>query len=311
MTTLRRTKLVIAGIVFALLAIGCSSGGNKQKFAYVEKPVEQLYAQATRAMDKKRYEEAVAFFEEVERQHPYSTWARRAMLMKAFAYYQGNDYEESIASVDQFIALHPGNKDAPYAYYLRAMNFYERVRDVGRDQEYTNNTVQAFNDLIRRYPETEYARDARLKLDLAFDQLAGKEMYVGRYYLSAGKHIAAINRFKRVVSNYQRTSHTPEALHRLVEANMEIGLVEEARSAAAVLGHNFPGSEWYADTYKLMKRYGVLQPGTKPVSTKRKKKKEKERSLEELRTYSPPASAIDLIERDEGSIDQSQSGGGR
>jgi len=306
-----RLFFTLACALLLALTSACSSTKKKEKFAYVERPVEQLYAQATKAMDRKRFPEAVAYFEEVERQHPYSSWARRAMLMKGFAHYQGNDYEESIAAVDQFLALHPGNKDAPYAYYLKAMNFYERIRDIGRDQEFTNNTVQSLNDLIRRYPETAYARDARLKLDLTFDHLAGKEMYVGRYYLKAGKHIAAINRFKRVISNYQRTSHTPEALHRLVEANMEIGLIEEARSAAAILGHNFPGSQWYGDTYKLMKRYGVLQPGTKPVVSKkrRKKKKQKELSPEDFRALEPPAAGNDLIE-DTGSIDQSQSGGG-
>lgn len=272
--------------------------------------MELLYAEATRAMDRKRYPEAVAYFEEVERQHPYSAWARRAMLMKAFAHYQGNDYNESIAAIDQFIALHPGNKNASYAYYLKAMNYYERIRGVGRDQEFTNNTVQSLNDLIRRYPHTEYARDARLKLDLTFDHLAGKEMYVGRFYLKTGKHIAAINRFKRVINNYQTTSHTPEALHRLVEVNMELGLIEEARASAAILGHNFPGSEWYSDTFKLMKRYGVLQPGTKPVVSKRKKKKKnKELSPEDFRAFEPPSGGTDLIDNDGGSIDNSKPGG--
>lgn len=248
----------------ACIAIAaCSSNKKKEKFAYVERPVETLYASATRELERERYEEAIAYFEEVERQHPYSAWARRAMLMKAFAYYQGNDYEEAADALDQFIALHPGNKDAPYAYYLKAMCFYERIRDVGRDQEYTNNAVAALNDVIRRYPNTEYARDARLKLDLTFDHLAGKEMYVGRFYLKQNKHIAAINRFKKVITDYQTTSHAPEALHRLVEAYLELGIVEEARAVAAVLGHNYPGSPWYQDSFRLFERFDLVAGGSR------------------------------------------------
>ncbi|MEM9495630.1 MAG: outer membrane protein assembly factor BamD [Pseudomonadota bacterium] len=250
---------LIAGLSLALGA--CGSGGKKEKFAYVERPVETLYASATKEMEKRRYDRAIAFFEEVERQHPYSSWARRAMLMKAFSYYQGNDYEEAIQAVDSFIALHPGNKDAPYAYYLKAMCFYERIRDVGRDQDYTNNAVQALTDVVRRYPDTEYAVDARLKLDLTYDHLAGKEMYVGRFYMRNNRHISAINRFKYVLTNYQTTGHVPEALHRLVEAYLQLGIVEEARAAAAVLGHNYPGSRWYEDSYRLFERRGILLAG--------------------------------------------------
>lgn len=253
------------GVFAVLIALAaCGSSGNKAKFAYVERPVETLYADAAREMERKRYDRAIAFFEEVERQHPYSSWARRAMLMKAFAYYQGNDYEEAIEALDSFIALHPGNKDAPYAYYLKAMCYYERIRDVGRDQEYTNNAVEALNDVVRRYPNTEYARDARLKLDLTYDHLAGKEMYIGRFYLKNNKHIAAINRFKRVIEKYQTTSQVPEALHRLVEAYLEIGVIDEARAAAAVLGYNYPGTRWYQDTYRLFEKHNLLVADLRP-----------------------------------------------
>ena len=245
-------------VAVALVVVGCSSTGQKKKFDYVERPVETLYAEAAKKLEQKRYDEAVAFFEEVERQHPYSDWARRAQLMKAFSRYQANDYEEAITALDQFIALHPGNKDVPYAYYLKAMSFYERIRDVGRDQGFTDNAVAALNDVVRRYPGTEYARDARLKLDLTSDHLAGKEMYVGRFYLKENKHIAAINRFKFVINNYQTTTHAAEALHRLVEAYLEIGIESEARAAAAVLAHNYPGSPWYQDTYKLLQRNDLL-----------------------------------------------------
>lgn len=255
-------KVLLVLVASAAIAACGSSGKKKQKFAYVERPVETLYSLATRDLERKRYDNAIAYFEEVERQHPYSAWARRAMLMKAFAYYQGNDYEEAVTAVDQFISLHPGNKDAAYAYYLKAMCFYERIRDVGRDQDFTNNAVAALNDVIRRYPDTEYARDARLKLDLTFDHLAGKEMYVGRFYLKQNKHISAINRFKYVVENYQTTSHVPEALHRLTEAYLELGIIDEARATAAVLGFNYPGSSWYEDSFRLFENRGLLAEGS-------------------------------------------------
>ncbi|NWG71412.1 MAG: outer membrane protein assembly factor BamD [Parvularculaceae bacterium] len=266
---MRPFRLVL-GVAAAAVLAACSSGGDKKKFAYVERPVEQIYADAARQLERKRWDEAVELFAEVERQHPYSAWARRAMLMRAFARYQTNDYDEAIEALDQFISLHPGNKDAPYAYYLKAMCHYERIADVGRDQENTDNAVKALNDVIRRYPNTEYARDARLKLDLTYDHLAGKEMYVGRYYLKQYKHIAAINRFKYVVDNYQTTDHVPEALYRLVEAYLQIGVVDEARAAAAVLGANYPGSVWYADAYKLFKRNNLIDSAGLPVARPKK-----------------------------------------
>lgn len=283
--------LCIAAAALSLAACG-SSSKKKEKFAYVEREVEILYQEASTAMERKRYDDAVELFGEVERQHPYSAWARRAILMKAFAQYQQNDYDDAVTTLDQFIALHPGNKDAPYAYYLRAMCFYERIRDVGRDQDYTNNAVSALNDVVRRYPESEYARDARLKLDLTFDHLAGKEMYIGRYYLKYGKHIAAINRFKTVVDHYQTTNHTAEALYRIVEAYLQIGVVDEARAAAAVLGANYPGSVWYEDAYNLMRKNGVLEPGSKPKRSAKEQRKieERQRKNEEkgLKDLGPP-----------------------
>lgn len=286
--------LCVLSACAAIAACG-SSGSSKEKFAYVERPVETLYAAATRELERRRYDVAIAYFEEVERQHPYSAWARRSMLMKAFAYYQGNDYDEAVEAIDQFLSLHPGNKDAGYAYYLKAMCYYERIRDVGRDQEYTNNAVAALNDVIRRYPDTEYARDARLKLDLTFDHLAGKEMYVGRFYLKQNKHIAAINRFKTVVEQYQTTSHVPEALHRLAEAYLEIGIVDEARAAAAVLGYNYPGSSWYQDSFRLFESRNLLAEGSRPERrAKPARLREQAPSLEDidpddLRAIEPPS----------------------
>ena len=179
------------------------------------------------------------------------------MLMSAYAQYLSNDYEASLAQIDRFISIHPGNKDASYAYYLRAMNHYERIRDVGRDQDITRKATTALEDVVRRYPDTEYARDARLKLDLTRDHLAGKEMDVGRWYLKRDQHIAAINRFNVVLEQYQTTSHAPEALYRMVEAYLEMGIAFEAQRHAAILGYNYPDSEWYRDAFRLLEKRGL------------------------------------------------------
>lgn len=240
-------------IACAVFAAACANGRNARD-EYIERPVETLYSEAVRSLEIKRYDEAIRFFDEVERQHPYSPWARRSMLMAAYANYVSNNYEDAIQAVDRFLALHPGNKDAPYAYYLRAMCYYERILDVNRDQEMTAEALNALQEVMRRYPGTDYARDARLKVDLTHDHLAGKEMLIGRYYLEKNQHVAAINRFRTVIEQYQTTTHTPEALHRLVESYLELGLAGEAQAAAAVLGYNYPGSRWYEDSYRLLAR---------------------------------------------------------
>lgn len=221
-----------------------------------EVPPETLYAGALIQLDKGNWEPCAVAFDEVERQHPYSVWARRAMLMSAFCSYQANKYSEAIMAADRFITLHPGNKDAPYAYYLKAVSLYEQIVDVGRDQRRTEQAMAALRELIKRFPQTDYARDARLKLDLTKDHLAGKEMSIGRYYLKRGETVAAISRFRNVVEQYQTTSHVPEALHRLVESYLSLGVIKEAQASAAVLGHNYPGSEWYEDSFALMQQYG-------------------------------------------------------
>ncbi len=251
--------LMLLALASLLVVTACAGNASKrnQKFAYIEEPVERIYSRALDRMEKKRYDEAILLFDEVERQHPYSAWARRAMLMASYAQYKTRAYEDAIASLDRFISIHPGNKDAAYAYYLKAMCYYERIRDVGRDQDITNNARNALIDVVRRYPDSEYARDARLKLDLTNDHLAGKEMNIGRYYLRKNHQLAAINRFNFVVQNYQTTGHVEEALHRLVEAYLELGLVGEAQRTAAILGHNYPGGHWYQDSYKLFKQRGL------------------------------------------------------
>ncbi|MGD9981919.1 MAG: outer membrane protein assembly factor BamD [Hyphomonadaceae bacterium] len=249
-------------LALALLAGGAAACGgvrDREQLQYVEEPASNLYNRGADMLDRGRYPRALQAFEEVERQHPYSSWARRAMLMEAYTHYQAQQYDDSIEDAQRFIALHPGNESAPYAFYLIAICHFERIMDVGRDQGTTERALAALNDVVRRYPETAYARDARLKLDMVYDQLAGKEMAIGRFYLERDQHLAAINRFRQVIENenFQRTTHVPEALHRLVEAYLSVGMTEEAQRMAAVLGHNYPGSEWYQRSYALMTQQGV------------------------------------------------------
>lgn len=235
------------GLVLALL-VGCAPGEEP----YVERPVEELYNEAMDSLLDEDFEAAVADFAEVERQHPYSVWATRAQIMSAFVYYQNNRYDDAIAAAGRFIELHPGNRDAAYGYFLIAMSYYEQISDVGRDQRTTALALQALEEVVRRFPGSTYARDARLKIDLTRDHLAGKEMTVGRYYLRRGNPVAAIGRFRKVVELYQTTSHAAEALHRLTEAYLALGVSGEAQTAAAVLGHNYPGSRWYEHSYALL-----------------------------------------------------------
>jgi outer membrane protein assembly factor BamD len=257
-------RLIRFGAALAIAAplAACASDDTPLSRADTpEIPPEQIYSAALTQLDKGNWVPCAQGFDEVERQHPYSVWARRAILMSAFCYYQGNKYNEAILAADRFITLHPGNKDAPYAYYLKAVALYEQIVDVGRDQRRTEQAMAALSELVRRFPQTDYARDARLKLDLTKDHLAGKEMAIGRWYLRRGEQLAAITRFRTVIERYQTTSHAPEALHRLVEAYLALGVVKEAQAAAAVLGHNYPGSEWYEDSYALMEEYGQQPRG--------------------------------------------------
>ena len=248
MKKLHLFALLLSLSPFALAA--CSSTDDEK--AEADKPVEILYNTAADAMDAEDYKEATRLFEEVERQHPYSEWATRAELMAAYASYKGLRYDEALMALDRYIELHPGNKDIDYALYLRALCFYEQISDVARDQAMTQESLKAFETLINRFPDSTYSRDATLKRDLTLDHLAGKEMEIGRYYLTRGQINAATNRFLTVVKDYQTTTHVPEALHRLVEAYMTLGLRDQATKVAAVLGYNYPGSTWYRDTYTLL-----------------------------------------------------------
>jgi outer membrane protein assembly factor BamD len=252
---MRHSRAFLLAAIAAFGLAGCNANrAVREEAQFVEAPVELLYNAAARQMDRERFTEAVAGFEEVERQHPYSAWARRSILMIAYSNYRINQYEKSIEAAQRFISLHPGNEGAPYAYYLIGLSYFEQILDVGRDQRTTELALQALQDVARRYPQSDYARDARLKMDMVYDQLAGKEMAIGRYYLERDEHLAAINRFKSVVEdqNFQRTSHTPEALGRLVESYVSVGMLDEATKTAAVLGENFPGSSWYSSAYYLL-----------------------------------------------------------
>lgn len=254
-----RPMALLALAVLSVGASACASNERREALQYQEQPVELLYNKASDLMDQRRWTEAATAYEEVERQHPYSSWARRSMLMTAYAKYESNNYDEAMEAARRFIQLHPGNEGAAYAHYLVALCQFEQIMDVGRDQRTTELALEALQEVVRRFPQSDYARDARLKIDMTHDQLAGKEMEIGRFYLLRDQHLAAINRFKRVVEveSLQTSSHTPEALHRLVESYLSVGLAQEAQKSAAVLGYNFPGSEWYERTYALMNARGV------------------------------------------------------
>ncbi|MBX9885245.1 MAG: outer membrane protein assembly factor BamD [Novosphingobium sp.] len=255
---LRLLALAAATVLLGLTA-GCAGTKAKKDVAYVARDVDTLYAAAKDRLDKGDAKQAAALFDEVERQHPYSPWARRAQLMSAFSYYAARDYPKAVQSAQRFLSIHPGNKDAPYAYYLVSLCYYEQISDVTRDQKITQQALTALTEVSRRYPNTTYAIDARLKLDLVNDHLAGKEMEIGRFYQRSGKWLAGTLRFRSVVDKYQQTSHTPEALYRLVESYLVLGLPEQAQKAAAVLGANYPGNEWYGRAYKLI---NAKAPGT-------------------------------------------------
>ncbi|MBX7534132.1 outer membrane protein assembly factor BamD [Qipengyuania flava] len=254
-TQSRTTRMLAFGALAAAttLTAACGGGSNRpEDTAYVARDVETLYGQAKSELDSGKPQLAAALFDEVERQHPYSPWARRAQLMSAFSYYVAGDYNKTVASAQRFLSIHPGNKDAPYAYYLIALSYYEQISDVQRDQKVTEQALTALREVNRRFPQTQYAADARLKIDLVQDHLAGKEMEIGRYYQRSGRWIAAQIRFQNVVDTYQTTSHAPEALYRLVESSLALGIKPEAVKYAAVLGANYPGNEWYEKAYELI-----------------------------------------------------------
>lgn len=241
-------------LAFALTLSACGTSSKKQdeEALAADRPVETIYNEAADEMDAGKFARAARLFAEVDRQHPYSQWATQAQLMNSYALYKSSNYDEAIIALEEFIRLHPGHKDIDYAYYLRGLCNYDQITDVTRDQDMTKDALDSFDTLLRLFPESQYARDAKLKRDLTLDHISGKQMDIGRYYLTRGFYTAAVKRFMVVVKEYQTTTHAPEALHRLVEAYLHLGLTDEATRVAAVLGYNYPGSKWYADSYKLL-----------------------------------------------------------
>ena len=246
----------LALIVAALPA--CSFFGKEDLIP--DDPADKLYNEGLYLLNTKHdYRQAAKRFEEVDRQHPYSEWARKALIMSAYAHYEGNQYDDSVTAAKRYVTLHPGSPDAAYAQYLIGASYFDQIPDISRDQQRTEKAMQALDEVVRKYPSTEYAASAKRKLEVARDQLAGKEMDTARYYQKKRDYIAAINRFKVVITQYQTTRHVEEALMRLTESYMTLGIVNEAQTAAAVLGHNFPDSPWYKDAYTLVKG-GGLEP---------------------------------------------------
>ncbi len=240
--------------LFMLLAMTACGDKDEDEFAEPKQvlPVEDLYRQGVRQMQSKDVKDAIETFEEVEREYPFSEWAKRAKIMAAYGYYYRREYDDAIPALQQFVKLYPADRNTPYAYYLIALCYYEQIADVARDQHITEEAMQALNEVTSRFPETDYARDARLKFDLVRDHLAGKEMEIGRFYQKRDQYLAAINRYRYVIDYYETTSHVQEALHRLTECYLSLGLQDDAERTAAVLGYNYPESEWYSDSYRLM-----------------------------------------------------------
>jgi outer membrane protein assembly factor BamD len=255
----RRVRSLAGYAALALLVaplMACSLFNKDEDFV-PDQPADKLYNQGLYLLNQQQdYKEAAKKFDEVDRQNPYSDWARKALLMSAYSYYESQQYTDCINSAERYVTLHPGSPDAAYAQYLIGASYYDQILDVTRDQARAEKAINALEEVVRKYPDSEYATAAHKKIDMARDQLAGKEMEIGRYYMSKRDFVGAINRFKVVVTQYQTTRHVEEALERLTEAYVSLGLMDEAQTAAAVLGHNFPDSPWYKDSYNLVKGAG-------------------------------------------------------
>ncbi|MEM1048000.1 MAG: outer membrane protein assembly factor BamD [Pseudomonadota bacterium] len=254
-----RSNVIALVLVGALGLAGCSGGPEVDELGFTDKPAGELYNEGLALANQGRLEAAAKKFKEIDQVYPYSEFARRAMIMSAYTSYRSGQFPEAINDAKRYITLYPGSDDAAYAQYIIGQSYYRQVLDVSRDQEMTEKALAAMGELIQRYPESEYTEDASNKIRITQDQLAGKEMQVGRYYLHRRRYVAAINRFRNVVTRYQTTRHVEEALARLTEGYLSLGVVNEAQTAAAVLGHNFPDSKWYADAFKLLAD-GGLEP---------------------------------------------------
>ncbi len=257
-------------IALSCLTLALLSGCQEPEEIYVDRSVEDLYSIARTRLNERNYSKAATAFAEVERQHPYSNWALKAQIMSAYCFYEAKKYDEAIDGFKIFIQLHPGHADVAYAYYMIGLCFYEQIPIVERDQQPSEKSMEAFDEVLNRLPTSVYAKDARFKIDLIKDHIAGKEMDVGRYYLSKGSYISAINRFKNVVENYQSTAQTEEALYRLVESYLSVGLKDQAIASAAVLGYNHPYGQWYKNAYALLQSTSITIPEPSAVEKQAK-----------------------------------------
>ncbi len=253
--------LLLGAVALSSLVSGCGSSSDESYKQVKTGPVEELYNNGVDALNARRFTTAADQFNAVEQNYPYSTWAVNAQLMSGYSLYLQNKYTEALGTLDRFIQLHPAHRDIAYAYYLRALCYYEQIADIQRDQKGTEVAMNALREVVTRFPDTAYARDAKLKIDLCVDHLAGKEMEIGRFYQKQQLYEAAVGRFQRVVDDFQTTNHAPEALARLTEVYLALGLKDQARKSAAVLGYNYPGSEWYSATYANLVSAGIAPPG--------------------------------------------------
>ena len=263
--------IYLIGAILVILGplVGCSNTAEVGSDEIENYSAKQIFDRAEFEMARSKPMDAIAFFSDVERLYPYSEWAKRSVIMQAFAQHKAKQYEEARDAAERYIEYYPSDEDTAYAQYIIALSYYDQIEDVGRDQQVTAKALEAFKTLIVNYPNSEYVKAAELKFDLAFDHLAGKEMEVGRYYLKRQQFPAAINRFRIVVDEYQTSSYTAEALHRLVEAYLSMGLLEEAQSAGAILGYNYQATAWYQRTYSLLKNEN-LSPAAKGTGWLRK-----------------------------------------
>ncbi|EBA03053.1 Putative ComL lipoprotein [Rhodobacterales bacterium HTCC2150] len=252
----KKTLHIVGGVLMLASVTACSRLGNKEP-VYDNLPARSIFTLAEQKLEEKEPEKAAKIFGEIERLYPYSDLAKRALIMQAFSYHKDKDYENSRIAAQRFIDFYPADEDAAYAEYLLALSYYDQIDEVGRDQGLTFQALQGLRTVIERYPDTEYAKSAILKFDLAFDHLAAKEMEIGRYYLKRDHYTSAINRFRVVVEDFQTTAHTAEALYRLIEAYLALGLADEAQTAGAILGHNFQSTEWYDDGFRLLTGKGL------------------------------------------------------
>ncbi len=260
MTQLHTTSCLLLALALSPMLSACGTSDDAKKAAAPTAPVEELYNNGVDALNARRFSTAGDQFNAVEQNYPYSSWAVNAQLMSGYSLYLQNKYTDAIGTLDRFIQLHPAHRDIGYAYYLRSLCYYEQIADIQRDQRGTEQAMNALREVVNRFPDSTYARDAQLKIDLCFDHLAGKEMEIGRYYQKQHLYEAAIGRFQRVVDDFQTTNHVPEALHRLTEVYLALGLRDQARKTAAVLGYNYPGSAWYDDSYAQLADDGVARP---------------------------------------------------